>query len=83
MYVVQLYRSYFKSPIIRYDESRKSSFEFTEKDMRGFVDREKYDIARLLLDSVSKVLGVPDKPSLADNFFEIGGDSVNMVQVKL
>ena len=41
------------------------------------------DPGRSVLESVSAVCGASsdNKPSLADNFFSLGGDSINMVQV--
>ena len=39
------------------------------------------DYCRSVLESVSAVCGGDNKPSLADNFFSLGGDSINMVQV--
>ena len=49
----------------------------------GYVSSDHFERARLLLNSVAQVLGCTEKPNLGNNFFEIGGDSINMVQVRL
>ena len=67
----------------RYDESRKSTFNFGDEDILGYVSSDHFERARLLLNSVAQVLGCTEKPNLGNNFFEIGGDSINMVQVRL
>ena len=41
-----------------------------------------FEVARAVLESVSAVCcDGTRKPSLGDNFFDIGGDSINMVEV--
>ena len=40
-----------------------------------------FERGRLLLNAVAQVLLSSEKPHLSDNFFDIGGDSLNMVQV--
>ena len=42
-----------------------------------------FEKGRLLLNAVAQVLLSSQKPLLSDNFFDIGGDSLNMVQVCL
>ena len=46
-----------------------------------FLGQDQIDKGRLLLNTVAQVLLSSEKPSLSDNFFDIGGDSLNMVQV--
>ena len=65
----------------RYDESRKSTFNFSDEDLSGYVCSDDFERARLLLNAVAQTLVCTEKPNLGDNFFEIGGDSINMVQV--
>ena len=67
-----------------YEESLASctAFTFTEKDFSGHVTQDFHIQARIVLESVASVVRDPTrKPSLADNFFDIGGDSINMVMV--
>ena len=66
---------------VRYDESRKSTFNFSDEDLSGYVCSDDFERARLLLNAVAQVLVCTEKPNLGDNFFDIGGDSINMVQV--
>ena len=54
---------------------------FSDEDLAGYVCADHFERARLLLNSVAHVLGCTEKPNLGNNFFEIGGDSINMVQV--
>ena len=72
-----------KQSLIRtYEESLKSSFTFTDEELKQHVPAAKVSVARIFLDSVAKVLGSADRrPMLDDNFFQIGGDSLNMVQL--
>jgi len=47
-----------------------------------YVSSEKYGLAKIVLESVASVVAdASHKPTLQDNFFNIGGDSINMVQV--
>jgi hypothetical protein len=68
----------------RYEECKRSTFDFsTELDLLPFLDSPgQVEAARLLLDSVAHVLHGTHKPALTENFFAIGGDSINMVQVR-
>ena len=65
----------------KYEEAQKSTFDFTDDDLKDLVSRANFEKGRLLLNVVAQTLGCTQKPSLADNFFDIGGDSINMVQV--
>ena len=47
------------------------------------MGQDQIDKGRLLLNTVAQVLLSSEKPKLSDNFFDIGGDSLNMVQVCL
>jgi len=59
-----------------------SNFTFTEEDVKGLVPRERYNQAIIVLESVSSVISdAGRKPTLTDCFFNIGGDSINMVMV--
>ena len=59
-----------------------AAFTFTEKDFSSHVTPAFHVQARVVLESVASVVKDPTrKPSLADNFFSIGGDSINMVLV--
>ena len=68
-----------------FEESLKFEFTFSDKELeaKGLIIESDFEKARVLLGAITKVLGFTknEKPSLADNFFEIGGDSLNMVQV--
>ena len=68
-----------------YEESLKFDFTFSDEELavEGSVSRNDFEKARVLLGAITKILGFTEKekPSLADNFFDIGGDSLNMVQV--
>jgi len=65
----------------RYEESRKSTFDFLDRDLEHHVSSDHFERGRLLLNIVAQTLGCTEKPSLANNFFDIGGDSINMVQI--
>ena len=71
--------------ISMFEESLKFEFTFSDKELEaeGLVIESDFEKARVLLGAITKVLGFTknEKPSLGDNFFEIGGDSLNMVQV--
>ena len=71
--------------ISMFEESLKFEFAFSDKELEaeGLIIASDFEKARVLLGAITKVLGFTknEKPSLADNFFEIGGDSLNMVQV--
>ena len=59
-----------------------SNFTFTESDVIGLVSPDRYKQAIVVLESVSSVVSDGGrKPSLNDSFFNIGGDSINMVMV--
>ena len=68
-----------------YEDSLKFDFTFSneELDFGGYLNEKEFEKARVLLGAVTKVLGFTEneKPSLDSNFFDIGGDSLNMVQV--
>ena len=68
-----------------YENSLKFEFTFSNKELEagGYLNEKEFEKARALLGAVTKVLGFTEneKPSLASNFFDIGGDSLNMVQV--
>ena len=68
-----------------YEDSLKFEFTFSSKELEfgGYLNEEEFEKARVLLGAVTKVLGFTEneKPSLDSNFFDIGGDSLNMVQV--
>lgn len=66
----------------RYQESLKCvNFTFTSEDFVG-LDENDHAMANVLLESVASVIQNPNhKPKLDDNFFKIGGDSLNMVMV--
>lgn len=67
----------------RYEESRKSTFDFSDQDLESYLCPDHFEKGRLLLNAVAQVLLSSQKPLLSDNFFDIGGDSLNMVQVCL
>merc|ERR1719187_529361 len=59
-----------------------TAFTFTDKDVALYVANDKFSIAKVVLESVASVIVDSDhKPTLNDNFFDIGGDSINMVLV--
>jgi len=59
-----------------------SNFSFAEEDVMGLVPKERYNQAIVVLESVSSVIyDAGRKPTLNDCFFNIGGDSINMVMV--
>lgn len=68
-----------------YEDSLKFEFTFSKQELEigGYLNEKEFEKARILLGAVTKVLGFTEneKPSLASNFFDIGGDSLNMVQV--
>ena len=68
-----------------FEDSLKFEFTFSDKELRaeGLISESDFEKARVLLGAITKVLGFTknEKPSLSTNFFEIGGDSLNMVQV--
>ena len=72
-----------QSLLKRYEDSRKSTFDFSDQDLQGFLSPEDFEKGRLLLNAVAQVLVTSEKPLLSDNFFDIGGDSLNMVQVRM
>jgi len=58
------------------------TFSFTEEDCMEYVLQGKFNEAKIVLESVSSIiLDGSQKPKISDNFFAIGGDSINMVQV--
>jgi non-ribosomal peptide synthetase component F len=59
-----------------------SNFTFSDDDFKAHVHEELYPKAKVLLESISVI--IPDatrKPRLDDKYFNIGGDSINMVMV--
>ena len=58
-----------------YEESLAcAAFTFTEKDFSGHVTPDFHIQGRIVLESVASVVRDPTrKPTLADNFFDIGG----------
>lgn len=72
-----------QSLIRKYEESLRSTFVFTDEELGEWVgaDPAKIALARRLLNSVAHVLSCDRQPTLGDNFFQIGGDSLNMVQL--
>ena len=68
-----------------YESSLKFEFTFSNEELEagGYLNEKEFEKARALLGAVTKVLGFTEneKPALGSNFFEIGGDSLNMVQV--
>ena len=63
------------------DSLRCGNFTFSIEDVVG-IDASYHSKAKVLLESVASVIQNPDhKPSLEDRFFDIGGDSLNMVMV--
>merc|ERR1719320_237405 len=70
--------------LAHYEQSQtNNTFTFTESDLTGHDIQASAKNATLhLLRAVADVIGdATHKPGLSDNFFHIGGDSVNMVQV--
>ena len=67
----------------RYEEQLScTAFTFTEEDFQGHVEAAFFPQARVLLESVASIIkDAAKKPTLADAFFDIGGDSINMVMV--
>ena len=67
----------------KYEETLAcTTFTFTEEDFEGHVETALFPQAKVVLVSVASVLrDVLKKPTLSDSFFEIGGDSINMVLV--
>ena len=58
------------------------NFTFDTKELEEHVCSAMFDVARAVLESVSSVCcDGTRKPTLGDNFFDIGGDSINMVEV--
>ena len=68
-----------------YHDSIQFEFVFTDEELSvgGHVNNHDFDKARALLGAIAKILGFnkQTKPKVEDNFFDIGGDSLNMVQV--
>ena len=68
-----------------YEDSIQFEFVFSDEELSagGHVDEHDFDKARALLGAIAKILGFTEntKPKVEDNFFDIGGDSLNMVQV--
>ena len=66
----------------KYEDSLSCShFEFGEEDLKE-IEESDHTMAKVLLSSVASVIQNPNhKPTLEDNFFSIGGDSLNMVMV--
>ena len=67
----------------KYEESLVcTEFNFTKDDFSSYLSPAFYPQARVVLEVVASVVKDPTrKPTLKDNFFDIGGDSINMVQV--
>ena len=67
----------------KYEETLAcTTFTFTEEDFTGHVEAALFPQAKVVLESVASVLrDVSKKPTLSDAFFEMGGDSINMVLV--
>ena len=67
----------------KYEESLSCrNFTFDTKELEEHVCSAMVDVARAVLESVSSVCcDGTRKPTLGDNFFDIGGDSINMVEV--
>ena len=67
----------------KYEETLAcTTFTFTEEDFTGHVEGALFPQAKVVLESVASVLrDVSKKPTLSDAFFEMGGDSINMVLV--
>ena len=67
----------------KYEESLSCrNFTFEIKELEEYVCSAMFDVARAVLESVSAVCcDGTRKPTLGDNFFDIGGDSINMVEV--
>ena len=67
----------------KYEEQLScTAFTFTEEDFQGHVEAAFFPQARVLLESVASIIkDAAKKPTLADAFFDIGGDSINMVMV--
>ena len=66
----------------RFEDSLKcKTFIFSNEDLE--IIEEAYRVkAKVLLESVASIIQNPDhKPTLKDRFFDIGGDSINMVMV--
>jgi len=72
-----------QSLLKKYEESLScTNFSFTEDDFLGHVPQEKFNEAKIVLESVSSIISDGTrKPTLSDNFFCTGGDSINMVMV--
>ena len=68
-----------------FEESLKFEFTFSDKELEaeGLIIESDFEKARVLLGAITKVLGFTknEKPSLAANFFEIGGDSLSVVDI--
>ena len=68
-----------------YEDSLKFSFNFSDEELSvgGYISECDFEKARVLLGAISKILGFTEneKPLIDSNFFDIGGDSLNMVQV--
>ena len=68
----------------RYEEKVSSlQVQFSDSELAEHVGPDLYPGARCLLECVSSVCTdtADKKPKLTDNFFCLGGDSINMVQV--
>ena len=69
--------------LMKYEDTLTcSSFTFADDDFSGHVEPTLFPQARVVLESVASILRDSNKkPTLADAFFDIGGDSINMVMV--
>ena len=69
----------------KYEDSLKFEFTFSDEELSvgGNINKCDFEKARVLLGAIAKILGFTEneKPSVTSNFFDIGGDSLNMVQV--
>lgn len=68
----------------KYEESLASlNFTFSDDELAHYIRPELFAEGRVLLETVAMAtaVGGTNKPNLGQRFFEIGGDSLNMVLV--
>ena len=60
--------SFLQALLADYESRRRSDFEFGDAELRPHVPRERFEAARLVLDSVARILSCTDesqKPTLS------------------
>ena len=67
----------------RYEESLSCrNFSFEAADLAPHLEPAMFEVGRAVLEAVAAVCcDGGRKPGLGDNFFSVGGDSINMVEV--